>query len=89
MVAVAMGERPTGGYQVDVVDAELRGSTLRLLVGERTPRPGTFQIQQTTQPFIFVAFPAVKGSVSFKTVAESALPKAQGPGLGRAVGVGV
>lgn len=69
VIVVAMGERPTGGYLVDVVDVELTGRTLKVLVGERQPRPGTIQIQQITQPYIFVALPAIRGRVEFRTVA--------------------
>ncbi len=80
VVAVAMGERPTGGYLVEIVDVELQGRTLRVLVGERRPSPGTLQIQRATQPFIFVALPAIRGRIDFRTVSEGSLPRPRGPG---------
>lgn len=70
VLVVALGERPTGGYVVDVVDVELRGRTLRVLTGEREPRPGTFQVQQPTQPYVMVALPAMVARVEFRKVRE-------------------
>jgi hypothetical protein len=78
-----MGERPTGGYVTEVVDVELRGRTLRVLVGEREPRPGTMQIQARTQPFAFVALPAMTAHVQFRTVEEThpfGVPRSSRPG---------
>src|SRR6185436_3550495 len=72
MVVVATrGEEPTGGYLVDIVDAEVRGRKLRILVGEHDPQPGVLQIQALTQPYIFIALPAVAARVEFKTVREA------------------
>lgn len=71
VVLVAMGERPTGGYMTEVVDLEVRGRSLRVLVGEREPRPGTMQIQQVTRPYTFIALPAVSARVQFRTVREN------------------
>lgn len=65
---VSMGTKPTGGYFIELVDLELRGNTLRVLVGERRPQPGVFQIQQITQPYHLVALPAVKARVDFRDV---------------------
>ncbi|MCC6234066.1 MAG: protease complex subunit PrcB family protein [Verrucomicrobiales bacterium] len=72
VVVVALGNRPTGGYFVDVVDLELQKSTLRVLVSEREPRPGLLQMQQVTQPYQIVALPIVQARVEFKTVREQA-----------------
>lgn len=72
VVVVTLGNRPTGGYVVDVVDVELRGRTLRVLTGERKPKPGTFQVQQQTQPYVMVALPAMNARVDFREVQEAA-----------------
>lgn len=77
VVVLALGNRPTGGYFVEVVDVELRGDTVRVLVAERTPSPGILQVQQPTQPFQFVALPAMKGRVEFRTVREAARPRSK------------
>ncbi len=74
VVVVAMGNRPTGGYLTEVVDMELKGRKLKVLVGEREPIPGVIQVQRVTQPFQFVALPMVTGRIEFRTVREAAKP---------------
>jgi hypothetical protein len=74
VVVVAMGNRPTGGYLTEVVDMELKGRTLKVLVGEREPVPGATQVQRVTQPFQFVALPLMTSRVEFRTVREAAKP---------------
>ena len=76
VVVVVMGEKPTGGYLTDVVDAEIKGRRLRVLVGEREPSPGQLQIQAKTQPYVMVALPAVRAAVDFRTVRQSDRPRA-------------
>lgn len=88
LLVVTLGDRPTGGYVVDLVDVELRGRVIRVLVGEREPRPGTFQIQQATRPYVMAALPAMAARVEFRTVKEEELrrgrrkarPGVEGPG---------
>lgn len=70
VVVVALGNRPTGGYTVEIVDMEIRGKTLHVRVGERTPSPGALQIQQITQPFQMVALPMLQARVDFHNVRE-------------------
>jgi hypothetical protein len=74
VMVVAMGNRPTGGYLTEVVDMELKGRKLKVLVGEREPVPGVIQVQRVTQPFQFVALPMVTGRIEFRTVREAARP---------------
>jgi hypothetical protein len=74
VVVVAMGNRPTGGYLTEVVDMELKGRKLKVLVGEREPVPGVIQVQRATQPFQFVALPVLTGRIEFRTVREAARP---------------
>ncbi len=71
VLAVTLGNRPTGGYLIDIVDIELRGRTLRVLVGERSPQPGALQIQQQTQPYAFVSLPLMAARVDFRTVRDA------------------
>lgn len=71
VIAIAMGNRPTGGYLTEVVDIQLRGRTLKVLVAERSPEPGVIQIQRATQPFQFVALPIVTGRIEFRSVREA------------------
>jgi hypothetical protein len=68
VVVVALGNQPTGGHFVEVVDAQLRGRSLIVFVGERHPQPGVMQMQMATQPYQFIALPALAGRVEFRTV---------------------
>lgn len=75
VVVVAMGGRPTGGFLTEIVDVELRGKTLNVLVGEKSPLPGSVQVQIATQPYVMVALPAIAGRVEFRTVREATRPR--------------
>ena len=88
VVVVAMGTRPTGGYLTEVVDVELKGRKLKVLVGEREPSPGMVQVQRVTQPFQFVALPIVTGRVEFRTVREAAKPALRQQGREAGLGSG-
>ena len=74
VILVAMGSQPSGGYLIEVVDAELHGRKLTVSVGERTPPAGSLQIQRLTQPYQFVALPLLTGPVKFRTVREATRP---------------
>lgn len=78
VVVVALGQHPTGGYFVEVVDVELRGRTLDIRIGERTPRLGVYQMQQPTQPYQIIALPSLNARVRFRTVHEAELRGAPG-----------
>jgi len=71
VIAIAMGSRPTGGFLTEVVDIELHGRTARVLVSERAPQPGVLQIQVPTQPYHFIALPALNARVEFRFVDEA------------------
>jgi hypothetical protein len=75
VVAVALGQRPTGGYMVEIVDVVLRGRTARVLVAERVPRPGVLQIQMATQPYQFIALPALNARIEFRNVDPADAPR--------------
>ncbi len=77
VIAVAMGNRPTGGYLVEIVDVQLKGRALKVLVAEQLPARGVIQVQRVTQPFQFIALPIVTGRVDFRTV-RKASPTASG-----------
>ena len=51
VAAVFLGERPTGGYQIDIVSAEQSGGVLTVSFDEKGPRLGGIQTQAFTQPF--------------------------------------
>jgi PrcB C-terminal len=51
VVAVFLGEKPTGGYDVEIVRAEQSDGALVLHYREKNPLPGSIAIQALTQPF--------------------------------------
>lgn len=54
VAAVFLGERPTGGYQIDIVSSEQSDGVLTVSFDEKGPRPGGIQTQAFTQPFHIV-----------------------------------
>jgi hypothetical protein len=51
VVAVFLGEKPTGGYDVEIIRAEQSDGALVLHYREKSPLPGSIAIQALTQPF--------------------------------------
>ena len=70
VVALFMGERPTGGYAIEVTRIERTDSGLSVHYRTTRPDPAAMQAQALTQPFHLVALPRTDGPVTF--VAESA-----------------
>jgi len=60
-VGVFLGEKPTGGYDVEIVSAERVGGTLLISFVEKSPRPDGIVTQAITQPFHIVRF-AINGT---------------------------
>ena len=60
VVALFAGERPTGGYSLQIVEAELQGEVLRVSALEVRPAPGQTVTQAFTQPYHIIAVPRVK-----------------------------
>jgi hypothetical protein len=54
VVAVFLGEKPTGGHDVEIVGAERSDGTLLISFVEKSPRPGGVVTQAFTQPFHIV-----------------------------------
>lgn len=55
VVGVVAGERPTGGYSIEIVSAARHGRTLEVTVREKRPDPGTMTIQMLTTPWALAA----------------------------------
>jgi hypothetical protein len=51
VVGIFLGEKPTGGYEVEIVRAELSDSSLYFYYLEKSPPPGAMVTQALTQPF--------------------------------------
>jgi PrcB C-terminal len=57
VVGVLLGEKRTGGYEVEIVRAERHDSSLYLYYREASPTPGALVTQALTQPFHLVKVP--------------------------------
>jgi hypothetical protein len=64
---VSLGEKRTGGYGVEIADVKKDNGKTEVTVKTKSPKPGGFQIQAITAPFVIVAIPKVEGEVQFKT----------------------
>jgi PrcB C-terminal len=54
VVGIFLGEKSTGGYQVEFVQAERRDSAFYFYYREKSPPPGAMVTQALTQPFHLV-----------------------------------
>jgi hypothetical protein len=54
VVGIFLGEKSTGGYEVEIVRAERRDSSLYFYYREKSPPPGAMVTQALTQPFHLV-----------------------------------
>jgi hypothetical protein len=51
VIGVFLGEKPTGGYDVEIIRAEQTDGALVIHYREKNPPPGGIVIQSLTQPF--------------------------------------
>ncbi|MDZ8032665.1 protease complex subunit PrcB family protein [Nostoc sp. DedSLP04] len=72
VVAVFAGEKPTGGYSVEILSAETSGSQtqeqLAITVQHRQPGAGDFVTEALTYPYHIIRIPKIDGKVVFKHV---------------------
>ena len=54
VVGIFLGEKSTGGYEVEIVRAERRDSSLYFYYREESPPPNAMVTQALTQPFHLV-----------------------------------
>jgi len=67
IAAVFLGEKPTGGYGVEISSAEVADSSLTVFVKETSPKPGAILTQAINQPFHIVRIEAAGlKTVSFR-----------------------
>jgi hypothetical protein len=57
VVGVFAGEKNTGGYEVEITGAQLKGSRLYIYYAEKKPPPAAMTIQAFTQPFHLIKLP--------------------------------
>jgi hypothetical protein len=54
VVGIFLGEKSTGGYEVEILRGEKQNSSLYFYYREKSPAPGAIVTQVLTQPFHFV-----------------------------------
>ncbi|GGK86990.1 protease complex subunit PrcB family protein [Deinococcus radiotolerans] len=78
LVGVFLGQRPTGGYGVQVLSAQASGSTLTLRVRLTAPAPGAILAQVITSPWAIVSVPGTYTSVTALDESGQPLPTSTG-----------
>ena len=68
VVGLFVGEKNTGGYEVEITRAELKDSTVYIYYVEKSPISGGMAIQALTQPFHLARLPRQDASVVFVKV---------------------
>lgn len=72
VVAVFAGEKPTGGYSVEILSVETSGSQtqeqLAITVQYRQPSAGDFVTEALTYPYHIIGIPKIDGRVVFKHI---------------------
>jgi len=90
MVAAAFaGERPSPGYEIEIVGPRRNGSTLAVVVSEVHPPPGMLAAQMIVTPFHIVTLPRYDGDVRFIDAGDAplradAIPSSHRPSRSRA-----
>lgn len=67
-VLIAIGERPTGGYRVDVVRTTNEGGVLVVEYVQRAPSPDQVVTQAFTNPWVIAVIPRSSLPVRFRVV---------------------
>ncbi len=65
VVAFFWGQKPTGGYGIQLVNTQLSGSTLRVTLRLVSPAPGAILTQALTSPFVMLEVPGRFTKVEF------------------------
>jgi hypothetical protein len=70
VVGVFMGERPTGGFAVEIVGYKDAGNDVTVQYRERAPGRDDIAAQVIVSPYHFVAIPRRTGVVTFEKIKE-------------------
>jgi len=65
VVGIFMGQRGTGGYEIEITRVERADSQLRVYQRSRDPEPGAMVIQMLTQPYHVIKLPRHDGPLVF------------------------
>ncbi|MCP2015764.1 hypothetical protein L1280_002940 [Deinococcus sp. HSC-46F16] len=83
VVGVFLGQRPTGGYGVQVTGASVQNGVLTLTVDIRAPGPGAITTQALTSPWTLVRVPGTFTRVQLVNVAGQPVQLGTGTGGGQ------
>lgn len=71
LTGISLGQKPTGGYSVSIVDFHEKGGTLYIRYLEQSPKPNSMATQALTTPYHLKILPASKANkVSFEKTGE-------------------
>ena len=65
LLVVAMGERKSGGYQIEITAVHRTAAGLRVDVESTKPGPGCMVIQSLSRPVAVVRLPRVNGTIEW------------------------
>lgn len=83
LVAIHLGERSTGGYEVRVLSmARSHAAEITVEYAEITPAKGSMTTQSLTSPWVVVRMDRAAGSLNFKKTVRSAPPPIAAPACG-------
>ena len=72
VILVAMGQRPTAGYRVEVDHIEQHGDALQVTVRYEEPLPQSYQAAVVTQPFVLAQTSTTPGVRRVRFVDQTA-----------------
>ncbi len=65
VVGIFMGQRGTGGYEIEITRVERADSQLRVYYRSKDPEPGAMVTQMLTQPYHVIKLPRHDGPLVF------------------------
>jgi len=68
VVAIFAGEKPTGGYSIEIISVQKISDKLIIQYKERAPSPNLMVIQILTQPFHIMTIPKTNLPISFQKI---------------------
>ncbi len=78
VVAFFWGQKPTGGYGIQLLGTQLSGNTLRVTLRLNSPAPGAILTQALTSPFVMLEVPGSFTRVEFVDSSGRVLASAGG-----------
>ena len=63
-ITVAMGEKPSGGYSIDVQKIEMNGEGVTIYVNEKEPEEGVMETSVMTYPAVQIKFNFVTSNIT-------------------------